>query len=213
VRRLILFGVGSRLVVDYEETCTRAGIQIAAAIKNRPVAHYLTHCQRVISPNAIDADLLAVPFLCPLFTPAYRWRASLEALAAGLFASEALIDPSATVASSVEFGPGCYINAAATIGGCGKIGAHVVINRSASIGHHLSLAEYASVGPGVVLTGEVSIGKGALVGAGSVVLPKIRIGDHALIAAGSVVTRDVEECTLVAGNPARLVRKGLEKFE
>ncbi len=191
----------------------RAGVQIAAAIKNRPGAHHLNQGQRVISPDAIDADLLAVPFLCPLFTPANRRAASLEALARGLSASEALIDPTATVASSVKIGPGCYINAGVTIGGRGQIGAHVVINRSASIGHHVSLAEYVSVGPGAVLTGEVSMGRGALVGAGSVVLPKIRIGDHALVAAGSVVTRNVDECTLVTGNPARLLRKGLKKFE
>ena len=213
MRRVLLFGVGSALVVEYEETCARAGIDIAAAIHNRPGKHFLTKCQRVILPHEIDMELLGVPFLCPLFTPANRRVATLEALESGLSAFDALIDPTATIASSVELGPGSYINAAVAIGACGQIGAHVVINRSASVGHHASLAEYASIGPGAVLAGEVRMGRGALVGAGSVVLPKVRIGAYAVVAAGSVVTRDVDEGTLVIGNPARLAGQGLKKFD
>jgi acetyltransferase-like isoleucine patch superfamily enzyme len=47
----------------------------------------------------------------------------------------------------------------------------------------------------------------ASVGSGAVILCGITIGEGALVGAGSVVTRDVKPYTIVAGNPARLLRK------
>jgi acetyltransferase-like isoleucine patch superfamily enzyme len=48
--------------------------------------------------------------------------------------------------------------------------------------------------------------KGASIGSGSTVLANVVIGEHAIVGAGSVVTRDVPPHTIVAGNPARVVR-------
>jgi maltose O-acetyltransferase len=44
------------------------------------------------------------------------------------------------------------------------------------------------------------------VGAGAIVLPGVRIGTGSVVGAGSVVTKDVPPWTVVAGNPARVVR-------
>jgi maltose O-acetyltransferase len=44
------------------------------------------------------------------------------------------------------------------------------------------------------------------VGAGTIVLPGVRIGTGSIVGAGSVVTNDVPPRTVVAGNPARVVR-------
>jgi sugar O-acyltransferase (sialic acid O-acetyltransferase NeuD family) len=209
MKRVLFFAVGSPLVVEYEETCARLGIEIVAGIQNRPGNHHLSKCRRLLVPEAIDAEMCEVPFLCPLFTPANRWVAAAEAVAAGLYAADALIDPSAVVASSVEVGCGSYLNSAVVIGARSRIGSQVVINRSASIGHHATLEDYVSIGPGALLAGEVNVGRGALLAVGSVVLPQIRIGAGAIVAAGSVVSRDVAERTLVAGNPARIVKRDL----
>lgn len=54
---------------------------------------------------------------------------------------------------------------------------------------------------------DVIIGRGAWIGSNAVILGPCRIGDHAVVAAGSVVTRDVPPCTIVAGIPARVIRK------
>jgi UDP-2-acetamido-3-amino-2,3-dideoxy-glucuronate N-acetyltransferase len=48
---------------------------------------------------------------------------------------------------------------------------------------------------------------GASIGSGSTILSKVVIGENALVGAGSVVTRDVPDNAIVAGNPARLLRK------
>jgi acetyltransferase-like isoleucine patch superfamily enzyme len=49
--------------------------------------------------------------------------------------------------------------------------------------------------------------KGASIGSGCTILPNVTIGEHALVGAGSVVTKDVPANTIVAGNPAKVLRK------
>ncbi len=53
------------------------------------------------------------------------------------------------------------------------------------------------------------IGRHCFIGARSIVLPGITIGDHSIVGSGSVVTRDVPPRCIVAGNPARIIRKGI----
>jgi acetyltransferase-like isoleucine patch superfamily enzyme len=48
--------------------------------------------------------------------------------------------------------------------------------------------------------------KGASIGSGSTILANIKIGENALVGAGSVVTKDVPPNSIVAGNPARVLR-------
>ena len=50
------------------------------------------------------------------------------------------------------------------------------------------------------------VGKGASIGSGSTILCNVTIGEQAIVGAGSVVTRNVPARTIVAGNPARVLR-------
>jgi acetyltransferase-like isoleucine patch superfamily enzyme len=52
--------------------------------------------------------------------------------------------------------------------------------------------------------------QGASIGSGATILAKVTIGENAIVGAGSVVTRDVPADTIVAGNPARVLRKVTE---
>jgi acetyltransferase-like isoleucine patch superfamily enzyme len=47
---------------------------------------------------------------------------------------------------------------------------------------------------------------GASVGSGSTILSRVTIGENAIVGAGSVVTKDVPANSIVAGNPAKLLR-------
>jgi virginiamycin A acetyltransferase len=68
---------------------------------------------------------------------------------------------------------------------------------------------FASSAEDVVRTG-CEIGSDSWIGANVVILPSCaRIGVGAVIGAGSVVTKDVEDFTIVVGNPARPIRKRL----
>ena len=48
--------------------------------------------------------------------------------------------------------------------------------------------------------------KGASIGSGATILCNVVIGEHAIVGAGAVVTKDVPPGTIVAGNPARVLR-------
>lgn len=50
------------------------------------------------------------------------------------------------------------------------------------------------------------IKKGASIGSGATILANVTVGENAIVGAGSVVTRDVLANTIVAGNPARVLR-------
>jgi acetyltransferase-like isoleucine patch superfamily enzyme len=50
------------------------------------------------------------------------------------------------------------------------------------------------------------IKKGASIGSGATILSSISIGENAIVGAGSVVTKDIPPNTIVAGNPARVLR-------
>lgn len=56
---------------------------------------------------------------------------------------------------------------------------------------------------------QTRIGSHCFIGARSVVLAGVSIGDHCVVAAGSVVMADVPPHSLVAGNPAKVVRGGI----
>lgn len=53
----------------------------------------------------------------------------------------------------------------------------------------------------------VVIGNDVWIGARVIILPGVQIGDGSVIGAGSVVTHDVEPYTIVAGNPAKLIKR------
>ncbi|MEH3075570.1 MAG: sugar O-acetyltransferase [Quadrisphaera sp.] len=53
----------------------------------------------------------------------------------------------------------------------------------------------------------ITIGDNVWIGGGAIILPGVDVGDDSVIGAGAVVTRDVAPRTLVAGNPARVLRQ------
>lgn len=199
---MILFGVRSPLVVDYEETCHRLGLAISAAVSVQGEPRLVDRAALValadFNPSA-NAD----PFIACAFAPGRRAELIALATRLGLSAAPALIDPSAVLARTVRVGVGSFINAGVVIGAVSLIGEGVVVNRSASLGHHTVLGDHVSVGPGATLAGNIQVGNAAMIGAGAVVLPHLRIGPGAVVAAGAVVRHHVPGGALVAGHPAR----------
>lgn len=209
---IVLYAIGSPLVVDAEEACARAGLTIAAAVRNVPGKTWLSADVRIVDEAALDDVLLRVPFIVVLFTPGHRRRAFEAAQARGFTSAATLVDPTSIVARSASIGSGTFVNAGGVIAGGSYIGERVVVNRSASVGHHASIGDYVSIGPGVVLAGAVTIDRGATLGAGAVVLPEVHIGANAVVAAGSVVRESIPPNTLVGGNPARVLRTGITGY-
>ena len=57
---------------------------------------------------------------------------------------------------------------------------------------------------------DTKIGKKCFIGAKSIILPGVKVGDNSIVAAGAVVTKDVPPNTIVAGNPARIIRENID---
>ncbi|MDZ4137984.1 MAG: DapH/DapD/GlmU-related protein [Erythrobacter sp.] len=55
-----------------------------------------------------------------------------------------------------------------------------------------------------------NIGRNCFIGGESIILPGITVGDSCVIGAGSVVTKDVPPRSIVAGNPAKVIRSNIE---
>ena len=107
------------------------------------------------------------------------------------------------------------------IGDYTRIGLHNTIIGPVTIGSHVNLAQGITVtalnhnfseadkriDEQGVSTGQVVIGDDVWIGANAVVLPNVSIGRHCVIAAGAVVTKDVPDGCVVAGIPAKIIKR------
>lgn len=57
---------------------------------------------------------------------------------------------------------------------------------------------------------ETYIGKQCIIGYASIILPGVKLGDNVIVGAGSVVSKDVPSNCIVAGNPAKIIKVGIE---
>ena len=128
-----------------------------------------------------------------------------------------------------EIGEECIIGAFVEIRRGVKIGDRVKIQAFAFIPEGITIEDEVFIGPHVVFTNDDSpratnedgslkgsddwevlstkVCKKASIGANATILSGITIGEGALVGAGSVVTKDVLPWTIVAGNPAKIIRK------
>ncbi len=120
---------------------------------------------------------------------------------------------------------GCFVEIQknARIGKHCKISSHtficegVTIEDNVFIGHNVTFVNdkfpRATNGNGSLKTDEdwkvepILVKKGASIGSGAAILGDVTIGENAIVGAGSVVTQNVPPNTIVAGNPARILRK------
>jgi len=117
----------------------------------------------------------------------------------------------------------------AIIGRCCKVSSHtficegVTIEDNVFIGHGVTFINdsypRATTSEGQLQTEadwgveRTLVKKGASIGSGATILSGISIGESAIVGAGSVVTKNVPANTIVAGNPAKLLRHIVQALE
>lgn len=74
----------------------------------------------------------------------------------------------------------------------------IILSHDFSTERHSGGSEYAT-----------RIGSRCFIGCASIIMPGVNIGDQCIVAAGSVVTKDVPAHSIVAGNPAKVIRSGI----
>lgn len=128
---------------------------------------------------------------------------------------EARIEPGAIIREGVSIQKNAVIMMGAVINIGAEIGENTMIDMNAVLGARATVGKNCHIGAGAVLAGvleppsadPVIIEDHVLVGANAVVLEGVRVGKGAVVAAGSIVTKDVEPETVVAGIPARPIKK------
>ena len=112
---------------------------------------------------------------------------------------------------SIKTAPHVFIGPYATIYGHGgvEIGEWSLISMHATIlsSNHIIPAMDRCIRWEKDVLLPTKIGRDVWVGANAVILGGVTIGDGAVVAAGAVVTKDVEPGAVVAGNPAKILRK------
>lgn len=100
--------------------------------------------------------------------------------------------------------------------GC-KISLKANLDRTNPTGVHIDDGTYVAFGVVVlahdmsrVLSTDTYIGKNCFIGAHAIIMPGVRIGDQCIVGSGSVVTRDVPSGSIVGGNPAQILKSGIE---
>ncbi|AIO41920.1 bacterial transferase hexapeptide family protein [Burkholderia cenocepacia] len=113
----------------------------------------------------------------------------------------------ATGGADMRVGRNVFVNQNCTfydLGGL-DIGDDVMIGPNVSLitsGHPIEPSRRRDA----VVARPIAIGNNVWIGAGATIIGGVTVGENAVIAAGSVVTKDVPPNTLVAGNPARVIR-------
>ncbi len=127
----------------------------------------------------------------------------------------ARIEPGAIIRDMVEIGDNSVIMMGAVINIGASIGKKTMIDMNVVIGGRAQIGDNCHIGAGAVIAGVIEppsakpvvIEDNVLIGANAVVLEGVKVGRNSVVAAGAVVTRDVEPNTVVAGVPAKVVKR------
>ncbi|MBO4885733.1 MAG: 2,3,4,5-tetrahydropyridine-2,6-dicarboxylate N-acetyltransferase [Clostridia bacterium] len=128
---------------------------------------------------------------------------------------EARIEPGAIIRDNVTIGRSAVIMMGAVINIGAVVGEGTMIDMGAVLGGRAIVGKNCHIGAGAVLAGVIEpasatpviVEDGVLVGANAVVIEGVHIGRGAVVAAGAVVIEDVPEDMVVAGCPARVIKR------
>lgn len=110
------------------------------------------------------------------------------------------------IGNNSGLGINCKVRGPLTIGDDVMMGPDVMIFVS---NHQTSRTDIPMRGQGSTSRKRVIIEDDVWIGARVIILPGVKIGKGSIIGAGAVVTKDVPQYSVVAGNPAKIIKSRL----
>ena len=104
----------------------------------------------------------------------------------------------------MDIQPDCMISLSAKLDKSNPRGVHIGRSTAVNFGACILTHDYPRA-----LHADTWIGRECQIGANSIIMPGVRIGSNSVVAVASVVMKDVPPNCLVAGNPARIIEKGI----
>ncbi|MGL5989830.1 2,3,4,5-tetrahydropyridine-2,6-dicarboxylate N-acetyltransferase [Cetobacterium sp.] len=131
----------------------------------------------------------------------------------------ARIEPGSIIRDKVKIGDNAVIMMGAIINIGAEIGEGTMIDMNAVLGGRAIVGKRCHIGAGTVLAGVIEppsaqpviVEDDVIIGANAVVIEGVRIGKGSVVAAGAIVLHDVPPGSVVAGNPAKVVKQKDEK--
>jgi maltose O-acetyltransferase len=129
----------------------------------------------------------------------------------GQIGQNSIIEPPfyCSYGQNIYLGDHVYLNVLCTILDCNevRIGHHVMIGPAVQIYTAAHLLQVEARIRGREIAKPVVIEDNVWLGGSAILLPGVTVGRNAVVGAGAVVTRSVPANTVVAGNPARVIRE------
>jgi sugar O-acyltransferase (sialic acid O-acetyltransferase NeuD family) len=142
--------------------------------------------------------------------PATRMQI-LEKLKSSKLKVRSLISRHAFVSKFAKIGDGCIIAPMCSIQSTALINNNVAVNTAAILGHDVVIEESSVISSQVNLGGGVNIGRESYIGMGALIREGVKIGRNVIIGMGSVVHQDIPDGVIAMGNPARPLKKNIDK--
>lgn len=115
--------------------------------------------------------------------------------------------PSAVIEKGSSIGEGCTVCMGVNVGAAVSIGRNCIVYTGSNLDHEVQIGDDVFIAPGCNIAGRVKIGRGSFIGIGTAIKENIQIGKKAIVGAGSVVIKDVGDHDVVAGVPAKSIKK------
>ena len=123
-----------------------------------------------------------------------------------------LVDATAIVSDTASLGKGVILTPYCSVSSEAIIGDNVAVNTKAIIGHDVKVGNHSVVSSMVNIGGACSIGEDSYIGMGAQIKEGgIMIGKEVIVGMGSVVYDDIPDGMIALGNPARPMRRNVDK--
>jgi UDP-perosamine 4-acetyltransferase len=208
MRKIVIIGAGdggrlvSQLVKEQEQFEVIGFIDDNEAVQGRSINGY-----KVIATSADLKRFEGMGFVVAVgMNMKSRSMLFEKAVDAGLKPIN-VVHRTAIIEKPAQVGNGAIVLANCVINSFAVLGRNVFIFTGTIIEHDANIGNNVYFSPGVSLAGHVKVGDNTFFGISSCTVEGVTIGSNVVVGAGSVVLRDIPDNTVVAGVPARILRR------